>query len=484
MVNIIFSYGIIISILISFVDGKYISNEIVSKSDCLTDFKDDYVDFACKLFYFYLKINFNKTIHTLLKEDINVASNNTVYITSISSNSNRLMKITFNSPEHNDEYIIINVPERIFIQQNLTNNQRYLSLDITNSTNDNTENVTLLINLTAFRENSLVRYNSSCFILNIKNNDYFYIRKFSFRYTFSSKSSLFGNLFILIGCFIAFRGYSRLNVCLTLMTICCFQIMIEKFIEIFKNSVSFDEVYVTFAIISSIIFGLFAGLFMAYKNYFMFAYYTCLFGMVYKTVSFFCMNLLNTFPKRMEYINIIVMSIGSIVFGYVISLTKAGNDKYKKFVGVLTTSLFGVNLIITGMSFMVKYFDYDRYYYEKNVKDGIVDKMCLIGFIIPLGLQYVGIYLSESAEVSTQEKSCRASQSIRNVIDNLEESKLFPGRDTEERLGNDVESEHDRHSARITQMPSRDSEYEKNETYGVDNNYIIENEPSFDRNDE
>ena len=485
MVNILSSYGIIISfIVISCIDGKYISNEFEDKWNCSVELAEShaYVDFACKLFYFYLKINFNKT-NTLLNDNTNNTTNN---IKSISYSSPNSMKITFNSQDQNDEYIIINIPNHIPIKKNPTTNQLYLRFDITDNTSHDKENKPFLfINLTSFRNNSLIKSNNTSYTLNIKNNNYFYIRKFSFQYTFSSKSSFFGNLFILLGAFIALRGYPRINISLILMTICCFQITIEDFIELFPNAISFDEVYVTFAIISSIIFGLFAGLFMAYKNYFMFAYYTCLFGMIYKYVSFLCMNILNTFPKHIEYLNTIITSIGSIVFGYMLSLTKLGDDKYKKFVGVLTTSIFGVELVITGMTLMIQYFDYDRYLYEKTVNDGVVDKICLIMFVVPLSLQYVGVYLINSAKASsTLEQSVRSSQGIRNVISNMEESTLFPARDTEDRIGIDGDSENDRHSARITQVPSRNSEYSNKETYGVDNEYIIASEGSFDGNDE
>lgn len=484
MVNIFSSYGItiiiVISVLISFTNGKYISNKTEDGWNCSVELAEshDYVDFACKLFYFYLKINFNNT-NTLLNDNTNNTSNN---ITSISYDSPNSIKITFNSQDQNDEYIIINIPNHIFIKTN----QLYLRLNITdNTSHDITNKSFLFINLTSFRNNSLIKSNNTSFTLNIKNNEYFYIRKFSFRHTFSSKSSFFGNLFILLGAFIALRGYPRINITLILMTICCFQITIEDFIELFPNAISFDEVYVTFAIISSIIFGLFAGLFMAYKNYFMFAYYTCLFSMIYKYVAFLCMNILNTFPKHMEYLNTIITSVGSIVVGYILSLTKLGDDKYKKFISVLTTSLFGIDLVITGMTLMIQYFDYDRYLFEKTVKDGVVDKICLIAFVIPLSLQYVGVYLIDSAKPSsTLEQSVRSSQGIRNVINNMEESTLFPGRDTEETMGNDGDSENDRHSARITQVPSRNSEYSNKETYGVDNDYIIASEGSFDGNDE
>ena len=485
MVNIFSSYGItiiiVISILISFIDGKYISNETEDKWNCSVELEPDkYVDFACKLFYFYLKINFNNT-NALLNDNTNNTFNN---ITSISYNSQDSIKITFNSQDQNDEYIIVNIPNHISIKKYPTTNQLYLRLNITDNTSHDIKNKPfLLINLTAFRNNSLIKSNNTSFTLNIKNNEFFYIRKFSFRYTFSFKSGFFGNLFILLGAFIALRGYPRINISLILMTICCFQITIEDFIELFPNAISFDDVYVTFAIISSIIFGLFAGIFMAYKNYFMFAYYTCLFSMIYKYVFFLCMNILNTFPKHMEWLNLIITSIGSIVVGYILSLTKLGDDKYKKFISVLTTSLFGVELIITGMTLMIQYVDYDRYLYEKQtVKDGVVDKICLIAFVVPLGLQYVGVYLINSAKASsTLEQSVRSSQGIRNVINNMEESTLFPGRDTE---GNDGDSENDRYSARITQVPSRNSEYSNKETYGVDNDYIIASEGSFDGNDE
>ena len=103
------------------------------------------------------------------------------------------MKITFDSLNETGKTIIITIPKNITIKESNDDNQLYFVFYEPNDTNLDKE--TLRINLNTFRNESFNISSDGYFLLNIANNDRFYIRKFSFRYTYSSQSSFFGNLF-------------------------------------------------------------------------------------------------------------------------------------------------------------------------------------------------------------------------------------------------------------------------------------------------